>query len=270
MRKQKNRKITVTAFECKRGRLTIRGTQYLPAGTKLPIAIVSHGFMANQDTVRQYAKKLAKLGYAAYCFDFCGGCVIKGKSDGKTTEMSVLTEVKDLEAVIQYAKSMPYCDAGRIVLMGCSQGGLVSALTAAKHSDIVSKLILFYPAVCIPYDARRGKMLLAEFDPKKIPDRFRCGAMKLGRCYVEDVIRMNPYREILGFSGDVLLVHGTKDKIVDLKYVKKAYAVYKKETIEKKLDRKVELHIIKNAKHGFSKKCDRVAARYIEQFCDLH
>ena len=60
------------------------------------------------------------------------------------------------------------------------------------------------------------------------------------------------------------------DKIVDLKYVKKAYAVYKKETIEKKLDRKVELHIIKNAKHGFSKKCDRVAAGYIEQFCNLH
>ena len=99
MRKQKNRKITVTAFECRRDHLTIRGTQYLPAGTKLPIAIVSHGFMANQDTVRQYAKKLAKLGYAAYCFDFCGGCVIKGKSDGKTTEMSVLTGVKDLEAV---------------------------------------------------------------------------------------------------------------------------------------------------------------------------
>ena len=40
----------------------------------------------------------------SYCFDFNGGCVIKGKSDGKTTEMSVLTEVKDLEAVITYAK----------------------------------------------------------------------------------------------------------------------------------------------------------------------
>jgi len=37
------------------------------------------------------------MGYLTYTFDFCGGSVIKGKSDGLTTEMSVLTEVKDLE-----------------------------------------------------------------------------------------------------------------------------------------------------------------------------
>ena len=55
--------------------------------------------MAFQDTVRQYAILMAELGYASYCFDFCGGSVVKGKSDGKTTDMSVLTEVKDLEAV---------------------------------------------------------------------------------------------------------------------------------------------------------------------------
>lgn len=264
--KKKNRTITATAFECKREHCTIRGTQYRSAGTRLPIAIVSHGFMACQDTVRQYAKKLAELGYVSYCFDFCGGSVIKGKSSGKTTEMSVLTEEKDLEAVIQYARKQPYSDAGRVVLMGCSQGGLVSALTAAKHNRLVSKLILFYPAFCIPYDARRGKMLLAEFDPKHIPDRLRCGAMKLGRCYVEDVIGMNPYRETRGFHGDVLIVHGTKDCIVDSKYVKKAYAVYVQETKDKCLHRKVELRIVKNGKHGFSRKCDRIAQGYMERF----
>ena len=70
--------------------------------------------MAFQDTVRQYAKAMAEMGYVSYCFDFCGGCVIKGKSDGSTTEMSVLTEVKDLEAVIRYAQSMEYSkDGGR-------------------------------------------------------------------------------------------------------------------------------------------------------------
>ena len=29
-----------------------------------------------------------------------------GKSDGKTTEMSVLTETKDLEAVIEYVRNL--------------------------------------------------------------------------------------------------------------------------------------------------------------------
>ena len=61
--------------------------------------------MAFQDTVKQYAIELANMGYLTYTFDFCGGSVIKGKSDGLTTEMSVLTEVKDLESVLDYAAS---------------------------------------------------------------------------------------------------------------------------------------------------------------------
>lgn len=47
-------------FSCMRGDLTIRGTEYRPNGEKLPIAIVCHGFMANQQTVRQYTRVLAK------------------------------------------------------------------------------------------------------------------------------------------------------------------------------------------------------------------
>ena len=47
-------------FSCMRGNLTIRGTEYRPNSEKLPIAIVCHGFMANQQTVRQYTRVLAK------------------------------------------------------------------------------------------------------------------------------------------------------------------------------------------------------------------
>ena len=130
-------------FSCMRGDLTICGTEYRPNGEKLPIAIVCHGFMANQQTVRQYARVLAKIGYCAYCFDFCGGSVPPlGRSDGATTDMSVLTEVQDVEAVIRYAQSLPYT-SNTLLLMGCSQGGMVSALTAAKHPDAVDRLVLF-------------------------------------------------------------------------------------------------------------------------------
>ena len=96
--------IAEKTFECKRNGLFIRGTECRPEGENLPIAIVCHGFMAWQDTVRHYAAFLAEMGYAPYCFDFNGGSVMKSKSDGKTTEMSVLTEVNDLEAVIWEAE----------------------------------------------------------------------------------------------------------------------------------------------------------------------
>ena len=173
--------------------------------------------MAFQDTVRQYAKALARLGYCSYCFDFCGGSVIKGKSDGKTTDLSVLTEVQDLEAVIRYTQNLPYTGS-ELLLMGCSQGGFVSALTAAKHPGLADKLVLFYPALCIPDDARAGKMMFARFDSQSIPEKLRCGPMKLGRCYPAAVIDMDPYEEIKAYTGPVLLIHGTKDTIVRMDY----------------------------------------------------
>ena len=247
---------TEITFECKRDDLTIRGTEYRPEGENLPIAIVSHGFMAWQDTVRQYAKELARVGYCAYCFDFCGGSVMKkGKSDGATTDMSVLTEVQDLEAVIEYVQSLPYT-GNELLLMGCSQGGFVSALVAAKHPESVNKLVLFYPALCIPDDARAGKMMFARFDPKNIPERINCGPMKLGRCYVEDVLAMDPFAEISLYTGPVLIIHGTKDKIVDIEYAKKAQKAYSDAT----------LHIIEKAKHGFKGKYDAEALSYLRDF----
>ena len=88
-----NEPFTETAFSCRRDDLTIRGTEFRPEGADLPVAIVSHGFMATQDTVFQYAKELARMGYCTYTFDFCGGCAGgKGKSDGATTDMSGLLE----------------------------------------------------------------------------------------------------------------------------------------------------------------------------------
>ncbi|MDE6846275.1 MAG: lysophospholipase [Lachnospiraceae bacterium] len=261
--------ISVTTFACKRDDLTIRGTEYRPQGENLPIAIVSHGFMAFQDTVRHYAKKLAELGYVSYCFDFCGGCVVKGKSDGKTTEMSVMTEVKDLEAVIDYARNRQYSNPQKIVLMGCSQGGFVSAIAASRLGNQISKLILFYPALCIPDDARAGKMMFAKFDPHNLPDIIPCGPMKLGKCYVEDVIHLDPCQEISKFQGDVLIIHGTKDKIVNVEYAKQAYSTYSEETKRNNLARAVSFYEIKNGAHGFSKKHDAIAIDYLEQFLTM-
>jgi len=247
---------TESVFECSRGDLTIRGTQYRPEGENLPVAVVSHGFMAFQDTVRHYAKELAKLGYCAYCFDFCGGSVMKkGKSDGATTDMSVLTEVQDLEAVIDYVQSLPYTGK-ELLLMGCSQGGFVSALVAARHPGLANKLVLFYPALCIPDDARAGKMMFAKFDPKNIPERINCGPMKLGRCYPADVMAMDPIMEIKLYRGPVLIVHGTKDNIVNLDYSRQAQRSYPN----------AKLHIIEGGAHGFGKKHDSIAIAHLRRF----
>lgn len=247
---------TETPFSCQRGNLTIRGLEFRPEGENLPVAIVCHGFMATQDTVFPYAKELARMGYCTFTFDFCGGCAGgKGKSDGATTEMSVLTEVEDLEAVVAYAQSLPYTTQ-ELLLSGCSQGGFVSALTAAKHPDMVTKLVLFFPALCIPDDARAGRMMFAKFDPNNIPDVINCGPMKLGKLYAADMIHMDPIAEIRTYPGPVLIIHGDKDKIVNVDYSRQAHEAYPNST----------LHIIEGGGHGFSKKLDVIAKSHLRRF----
>lgn len=245
-------------FSCERDDLVIRGTEYLPEGENLPIVIVSHGFMANCKTVLQYVEFFARNGFAAYAFDFCGGCA-EGKSDGKTTEMSVLTEVLDLKAVIEYVSSLPYTNAGDLTLMGCSQGGFVSALTAAELDARVKKLILFYPAFCIPDDARAGEMLCAKFDPDNPPELFKCGSVELGKQYITDVINMDPYQQISKYSGDVLIVHGTNDDIVDMKYIEEAKKAY-----ESRNCGNADVRYINGGEHTFSRKHDAIAMEYLK------
>ena len=270
LKRKKNPLISETAFSCMRDDLTIRGTLLRLEGENQPIAIVCHGFMATQGTVRQYALALAELGYAAFIFDFCGGCVAMGKSDGKTTGMSVLTEVRDLEAVLAYAKAQPHVDASRILLAGCSQGGFVSALTAAKHPDEISRLVLIYPALCIPDDARSGQMMFARFDPADLPEIIPCGPMKLGRCYPAAVMEMDPFEEIKPYRGTVLLIHGTNDTLVRPGYSQRALEAYRASCPEGLLpEERAKLLLIEGGAHGFSEAHDIEAITAIRKYAAL-
>ncbi|MDD6526357.1 MAG: alpha/beta fold hydrolase, partial [Oscillospiraceae bacterium] len=212
--------------------------------TDCPIAVISHGFMANQMFSQIHAQNLAKMGYAAFCFDFCGGTLV-GSSDGDSTDMSVLTETEDLKAVIEFAKEQSYTDENGLVLLGCSQGGFVSAIVAAEMKEDVDALILLYPALCIPDDARSGEMMFAKFDPQNVPETFWCGPMKLGRRYVTDVIEMDPYEIINQYTGKVLIIHGNQDKIVDISYAQRAVEAYTQAGAE------VELKVIDKGGHMF-------------------
>lgn len=219
--------------------------------------------MANQRMMHSYAKALARSGRAAFCFDFAGGCVIGGKSDGKTTDMSVRTEVRDLAAVLAFVRGLAHVDADDVLLLGCSQGGLVSALAAAEHPSDVAKLALFYPALCIPDDARAGKMMFARFDPANVPERFRCGPMRLGRRYATDVMDMDPFAEIAAYDGPVLIVHGSADGVVSVGYAQRAFETYQARPAGSGCS---ELIVLDDAGHGFSGRADAEATQALLEF----
>ena len=138
--------------------------------------------------------------------------------------------------------------------MGCSQGGFVSALFAAAHPEVVvSRLILFYPALCIPEDAR-GKMLMYAFDPSNIPEQIfpvipeGCSdpIEPLGRAYVASVQKIDAFAAIALYPGPVLIVHGDSDTAVNVINSRRAQAAYHS---VKPL--RCQLAEISGANHGF-------------------
>ena len=267
-------------FETKRDGLTIRGTKYLPEREDireedLQAVIISHGFTGDQSGTAPYAKLIAATGRcAAYVFDFCGGGFLSS-SDGDTREMSALTEVLDLKAVIRHVqeeRAQLGSGAEKVILWGNSQGGFVSALTAAQMPETVESLILFYPALCIPDDAKTGWAGQDGFgetkaiDPDNIPEEFMIAGMRLGRCYAADVKDIDPFAAVSSYPGPVLIIHGTADALVNCSYSERAYEAYAARAAQDGRENTCELILLDRAQHGFDEHFDEKAVTLVREF----
>ena len=143
-----------------------------------PVVIYSHQNMGSHKSFKKpgWLEYMAKNGgYVGYCFDFCGGtkapnCLSDMDYEDSTDE----TQVSDLNAIIEFVKSQPFCDLEHIFLLGGSRGGRDTALCGAQHSDDIAGLIILYGAV---------------MDEES-----------LAKC--------------AGYTGDVLLIHGLSDQSV--------------------------------------------------------
>ena len=251
----------IKKFECNRDRFTIRGTLYRPERDNLPIAIVSHAFLCDQRSTRHYARALAEMGYAAFCFDFVGGSA-RSRSSGRLRDMTIFTEIEDLKTVIRFAQEQSCTDESRVTLMGCSQGAFVSALTAVEMQETVENLILFYPALCIPEDARKGQMLFFSFDPKNIPPLIKAKGklLRLGRDYAASVMDMDAYAAIRNYKGSVFLVFGSEDEVVPAECFAEAEKVYRESGAD------IDSRCIYGAKHGFTPEEDVTALDAVTRF----
>lgn len=240
----------------KRDENQIYGLLYVPknAGEKMPVVIFSHGFGGNYQVGTQYAEALAQKGYVVYCFDFCGGSP-DSRSDGSTLDMSIFTEQADLEAVIHMIQEQPFVDEDNIFLMGTSQGGAVSAITAAENKEEVKGVILLYPAFVL------ADMVKERFESvEDIPDTYYFLWMKVGKTYAETLLDYDIYEAISAYDRDVLLIHGDADSIVPLSYSEKAVEIYDSARLE----------VLPGAGHGFSGEDAGQAIDWILEYLNTH
>ena len=178
---------------------------------RVPLVIFSHGLGADARHEEEVQKTLAKAGIAVFSFEFAGGSSSAAPmSEGLTTEMSVLTEVQNLKDAIRIASGLEYADPQKIYLMGSSQGGLVTALTAEEVTNIAG-LFLFYPAFSLPDDIRSSFPKLDE-----VPETFNLLGTKIGKKYITDIYDMDPYANLEKLGMPVHIFHGKDDNIVPI------------------------------------------------------
>lgn len=240
-------------FVLKRGNCTIAGNIYgIPEpGEKRKAVILSHGFNGNQKETQPYALYLASNGFCTITYDFYGGNH-NGESGGSLYDMTIESEKADLLAVIDYVRNLPYIDFSELTLMGCSQGAVISALVASEHYDFINNLVLIYPALCIPDDAKKGRMLLFKFDPQNIPDKISSLGLHLNGEYVRQALALDINKVIAGFPGRRLLIYGEKDKVVPASYMKKLIDT---------CNGSIESMVLAKGQHGLKKECLQSACK---------
>ena len=217
----------------------LRGTLYLPEGDgKKPLIITAHelGSDSQRPWWVNYARHWAGRGYVVLTFDFAGGGQ-RSRSEGKTTDMSVLTEVSDLEAMLGEASAWSFIDPSRIILVGGSQGGGVASIVAARHPKEIAAQILLYPAFHLPGNLRERYP-----DLNNLPETDgRNSLITIGRKYILDMYDHDYDRDMQGYDGPVLIVHGNEDKTVPYSVSQRAVGVFKN----------ARLHTIEGAGHVF-------------------
>lgn len=218
----------------------------------MPLVILSHGFGANGASLAGYAQNFAKNGIAACTFDFIGGGR-SIKSDGKTSEMSVLTEASDLEVILNELRLDPRFDTDKIFLFGESQGGFVSTYVAGEYPGEVAGLIALYPAYVISDDTRKRVP-----DPDNIPETMEVMGVTLGSIYNRDAMSVDIYDQMKKYGKKVLIIHGTKDSLVPISYSERAAKTFPD----------AELVRFDGAGHGFGGKDASEAARISLEFVE--
>lgn len=216
----------------------IWGKAYIPLGgeQRKPTVIMAHGYNGNHYEPQAFAETLAMRGIASYIFDFCGGSN-SSKSDGATTEMTIFTEKDNLEDITRQVKALDFVDPERIGLLGCSQGGLVAALTSATNPQEYKAVVLVYPALGIPATA---PMMLEKFDADGGRPQNVMGMM-LGRCYYEKINGLDIIDLIDAYKGKVLIVYGDNDPVTAGGMMERAAAKYAD----------CETKVIAGGTHGF-------------------
>jgi len=205
--------------------LKIAGQLYLPGkGDRIPYSVVCvcHGIPAKSPdpSDRGYpllAERICRQGFAVFIFNFRG----TGASGGN---LDMLGWTRDLKAAIDYLYALPEIDRSRLSLLGFSGGAAVLVYVASQDERVSSIVTCACPA--------EFTFFLGVDEPQSIIDHFRGIGTIRDESFPQSIEEwlsgfrlVSPIRYVAGIAPrSLLLVHGSKDEVVEVSHAYKLYA----------------------------------------------
>ncbi len=207
--------------------------------------VLCHGITVDKEEdgiFSNLAKKLASLGLAVFRFDFRG----HGESEGNSVDMTVMGEVKDLEAAVKFLQEKGYNNFG---ILGASfAGGAVSIFSFANQT-IVRALVLWNAVIDYSDFLDPTTEWSKKYWGKPAFDRIDkfgytevgSGKFKVGKRLISELKMLKPWSVLTKTEIPMLFVHGDSDSYVSVEDSIKYASLMKN----------AKLEIIHGAEHGF-------------------
>lgn len=184
----------------------------IPSEKSRAVIICLHGYPANKSDILPVVRFLHPE-FTLFLFDFRA----HGESGGFITTFG-LKEVLDVEAAIEYLKSVPSLREKPVGIWGYSLGGAVGILTAAKNPEI--KTVVSDSAF-----ANFPEMVTIHFKnmgPLKYV--FSLFSRLLGRIVFRmDFMENSPEFHIKDVKAPILLIHSGTDEFIPFRHAQRLY-----------------------------------------------
>ena len=182
-----------------------------------PIVIYSHGYRSTKENkkAKAIAEILTEKNINVLSFDFSG----RGESDGKFEDTTITNYLDDLNSAIKFISKK----TNKIFLIGNSLGGLVTLQVASKLSNNkkIKKIVLLSPVSKFPWRKTKeySKKAIVEWKKKGYTYTYseRYGDMKINYSFYLDVKKYNKTNLYSSITQKTLIIHGDKDKSVNIK-----------------------------------------------------
>lgn len=205
---------------------------------------MSHGWSGNKNEHGLFinaAREFCKNGFAVLHFDFRGS----GESEGKFENAIFTEELSDLRSAIDFMKKQ-VINKEKIFLLGLSMGGAVSVLA---YNTEIKAIILWSPAIHTKeiFPKILGRKIVKEVEEKgyydlhKEPHEWRTQTeFRVSKRFLNEAKDLDVPSIFKKIRCPVLIIHGSTDNVVDLKFSKFLTT-----------DKNKTLEIIENADHTF-------------------